>query len=76
MAHNTPARGALAPSTARLEPFPDVPPELLEGLAVRFPDKLPAGPVSEAELARLVGQQSVVRFLRSHLASQMKARGR
>lgn len=58
------------------EPFPDVPPELLEELAVRFPDKLPSGPVSEAELASLVGQQSVLRFLRSHLTSQMKDRSR
>lgn len=55
-------------------PFPDVPPELLEELAVRFPDKLPTEPVSEAELARLLGQQSVLRFLRSHLTPQMKDR--
>lgn len=54
------------------EPFPDVPPELLEELAARFPDKLPAGPVSEAELARLVGQQAVLRFLRSQAARQTR----
>jgi hypothetical protein len=52
------------------EPFPDVPSELLEELAARFPDKLPSGPVTETELARLVGQQTVLRFLRSQAAAQ------
>lgn len=54
------------------EPFPDVPPELLEELAARFPDKLPSEPVTETELASLVGQQDVLRFLRSHAARQTR----
>jgi hypothetical protein len=44
--------------------------ELLEGLETLFPDRLPSEPPSSLEIARLVGQQQVIRKLRDEFEKQ------
>ena len=53
-------------------PFPYVERTLLDYLSKVFPNTLPLAPVSEAELARLVGQQDVVSKLRDIHNEQVK----
>lgn len=51
--------------------FPFVPPELVKALVEAFPDKLPTDPtLTQAEFAALVGQQTVIRFLKHKLLLQ------
>lgn len=44
--------------------FPAVPMDLVEALEHQFPDKLPGFLTTEKELAYLIGQVSIVKFLR------------
>lgn len=53
-------------------PFPYVERMILDYLSKVFPNTLPLAPVSEAELARLVGQQDVVSKLRDIHNEQVK----
>ena len=48
----------------RASDIPAVPPKLLAKLEESFPDKLPDGLTTEAQIAQLIGQQDVIRLLR------------
>lgn len=50
--------------------FPDVSAELIEHLRARFPDRLPTAPVSDTEIAALIGEQRVIQFLIATKAAQ------
>lgn len=51
-------------------PEPHVPPAVVEWLEGLFPDKLPSRRCPEAELGELVGEQNVVRKMRSVMERQ------
>ena len=56
-----------------MKTFPYIPEELFKALEEAFPDRLPSDPkIGVQEYAALVGQQAVIRFLRTRLASQQK----
>lgn len=56
-----------------MKQFPHVPEALLRALEERFPDRLPDFPVDAGDQGVLVGQQRVIRFLRSQLEQQAEA---
>ena len=55
---------------SKLKVFPSVPLALIEELEHRFPDRIPDTPPSVTEAATLVGQQSVIRFIRREFERQ------
>lgn len=52
--------------------LPEIPEQLLKALEARYPNKLPDGLVSEAQLALLIGQQRVVQLLRRTFEQQQR----
>ena len=56
---------------ARKEAFPFIPGDLFKALSEAFPDQIPSThDLSQADFARLVGQQEVIRFLRTKFRLQ------
>lgn len=53
-------------------PFPGIPKALLDRLEELFPDALPPDLVGAEQTARLIGQQDVVRKLRTEYARQLE----
>lgn len=52
--------------------LPWIDPQLVEGLQRMFPNTLPDAAISTQDLARLIGQQDVIRFLLRKMAEQAK----
>ena len=53
-------------------PIPYLEKDVLLYLDAIFPNMLPSKPISEAELARMVGQQDVIRLLKQIHETQVK----
>ncbi len=51
--------------------IPGLSPALVEAVERLFPDRLPSKPLAAEEVARLIGQQDVVRKLRAALDEAM-----
>jgi hypothetical protein len=52
-------------------PFPFVSPEIVKALEEAFPNKLPSDPdILPTQFASLIGQQSVIAYLRRRLTEQ------
>ena len=60
----------MSPKDARQVLIKLLPREAVDALTAIYPNVLPENPVSEAHLARLVGQQDVIRFLGRVLTEQ------
>lgn len=53
-------------------PIPYLEKDVLRYLDAIFPNMLPSKPISEVELARMVGQQDVIRLLKQIHETQVK----
>ncbi len=50
--------------------LPWIDPDLIKGLEEVFPNTLPDAAITTSELARLIGQQDVIRYLIRKMAEQ------
>jgi hypothetical protein len=55
-----------------MDKFPYVDEKLVEALQKLFPDRLPDSPngLTSGDIARLIGQQEVIRYLKKRLSTQ------